>query len=301
MTKEEIKLFEKKDKERAESRRKGIGLNETYRVVRTDHFRVFTNFPKERQWDKWLQPHLLHMEALYRTYRKIFIGLVDDSEARMGLDSVFFKNRKDYKSFCALNGIFFSFKTAGIYSPILKASFFYRDRDRPMDKTVLLHELTHQLNRQVLHAAQPNWADEGLALYFEVGRLKKNGFLEIGNLHPLSFPRLRYAIRSKKRYIPAEKIFHASAVDDPIFKGYDVTNVYDHLWGWVYYFLHRSERTRRIFFEGLRREIDCFTERGPFEDPRKIFIELFSERGIAFAQLDRDFKRFFLSLSFTGK
>ncbi len=301
MSKEEIAEFEKFDSERGKRRRRELKLDDSYRIVRTDYFRVLTNLPAEKQWDKWLQPHLLHMEALYRTYRRIFVGLLDEKEAFEGLDVVFFKSPNDYETYRRKQGFFNTFRTAGFYTGGLRSSFFYRDPNAPMDKQVLLHELTHQLNNQVLHAAQMGWAEEGLAQYFEIGRLRKDGFLEVGKIHPEKFPELRIAILSKTDYIPAEKIFHAPGVDDPSLRQYKVSNIYAHMWGWVYYFLHSNERNRRMFFEGLRRESRCLTGKAPFKPPPVVYAKLFMDYGITFVQLDQNLKDFYRKMTFSGK
>jgi tetratricopeptide (TPR) repeat protein len=300
LTKEQIETFDTQDAMLAEQHRERLKLGKEYRAVRLDHFRVYTDLPAGAQWDKWLQPHFQSMEALFCRYAWVFLGMLDSQAGQGGLNVVFFKDEQTYQLYQSATGHRFSFRTAGFYDGALHASFFYRDRDQPMRKDVLLHELTHHLNHVALNAASISWINEGLAQYFECGRFEKNGMLTVGHLKVDAFGEIRTRGLKDGAFIPADKLFVAMAPDDQVLAGHTVQAVYAQMWGWVHFFMHCSERHRRAMFACLREDQKSFRG-GAWSDPAALYLKTLATQGMPLAKLEQEYKQYMGNVQFTGK
>ena len=301
LTKKEAEIFDKEDAAAAERSRGSLKLGKEFRIVRGDHFRVYTDLPAETQWDKWLDPHIQCMEALFRRYARVFVGLLDERIGRQALDVVFFKDEPAYQMYRRVNGANNAFITAGYYDGGLRASFFYRDGDRPMDKRVLLHEVTHHLNHLALNSASISWVNEGLAQYFEAGRIEKNGTLTVGFILADAFGEIRTRGLKKGYYIPPQTLFYAAAPDDRLLAGCDVNLVYAQMWAWTYFFLHCSERHRRALFECLRQDQRQHRTGTWSSDPASLYVKTLEARGMPLDVLEKDYRKFITAIDWSGK
>ncbi len=301
LTKKEAEIFDNEDVAEAERCREPLNLGKEYRVVRGDHFRVYTDLPAETQWNKWLDPHLQCMEALFSRYARVFVGLLDEKIGRQALNIVFFKDGPTYQQYRGVNGIDNAFRTAGFYDGGLRASFFYRDGDRPMDKTVLLHEVTHHLNHLALNSASISWVNEGLAQYFEAGRMEKNGTLTVGFILADAFGEIRTRGLKKGYYIPPQTLFYACAPDDRRLAGYNVHSVYAQMWGWTYFFLHCSERHRRALLECLREDQRQNRTGAWSADPASRYVKTLEARKMPLDALEKDYRKFMTGMDWSGK
>ena len=62
------------------------------------------------------------------------------------------------------------------------AVLFFGDQERGEVAAVLIHELTHLLNRRVFAAEPPPWPDEGMANDLAFSRIERSGQPRIGSL-----------------------------------------------------------------------------------------------------------------------
>ncbi len=264
-----------------------------FRKLRTSHFRVFTNMPEGGEWDAWLGPVLIVLESHYQKFSWIFVGETDRAAAEKGFTVVFFRDHAAYNDYLARKRIGFSFPTAGFYSHELESAFFFRDPNYGTLWPVLLHEVTHQLCREYLHAAtRVTWVSEGVAQYFQAARVEKDYTITVGCPLGKALLDLRggYCL-DEARYVPAEAIFRATAVDDPRLRC-SVRQAYAQMWAWVYFFLHQSTAHRQTFLACLREERDAIA-RSDWTDPHILYIETLAKHGFRLGpELDEAYKAF---------
>jgi hypothetical protein len=300
---EEIERWERRERELEAEAREKLNLGEReFRALRSDHFRLFTNMPAGRDWDRWLAPVLKVLDSLFVKYQTVFRSVIGRSEIGSALVVVFFRDGESYQQYLQANRIGMPFATAGFYNPARQASFFFRESGHGTVWPVLLHEITHQLNEQVLHAANwLPWINEGTAQYFEAGVVGPDFSVTIGRpLHEnLTYLRVERVLEGD-RYLPAEKIFNACAVADPSLGERPVRQIYAQMWGWAYFLLHNRESHRRILLECLKRERQN-RESNEIVDPRQVYQETFAARGMPLAELDQAYKEFLRSVPLTEK
>ncbi len=301
LTRKEAEIFDREDVAAAERCRAPLRLGNEYRALRSHHFRVYTDLPAEAQWNKWLDPQLQCMEALFNRYARVFVGLLDEKVGRQALNVVFFKDEAAYQMYRRINGIASSFRTAGYYDGGCRASFFYRDGERPMDKRVLLHEVTHHLNHLALNSASISWVNEGLAQYFEAGRMEKNGTLTVGFVDADAFGEIRSRGLKDGFFIPPATLFHALAPDDKRLARYDVRSVYAQMWAWTYFFLHCSERHRRALLECLREDQRQHRTGTWSSDPASLYVKTLEARHMPLDALEKDYRKFMTGIDWSGK
>ena len=302
-TEKQIKSFDVKDRKRENQFYERLNLDASFRIVRTEHFRIFTNMPKGREWDKWLAPVLRVIESYFEKYQWVFMGEVDLDDVDRGITVVFFKNEEDYREYLNRNNIAFSFQTAGFYSPDKKSCFFYRHPNHGSIWSTMLHELTHELNDQILHSASVSWINEGLAEYFASAIVNKDYTLTVGrpNHYRLSY------LRSQglgEQYIPAERLFKARSVDEAkLFPEQSIRHVYSFAWGWAYFLLHNELKHRRLLFDAIGKERE-FWQKKRWEQgktPQDVYKEVFEEYGFSIADIDGTFIDFIRNVTMTAR
>lgn len=299
-TEAESRKFDAEDARLEVERKQRIGLATEFRAVRTDWFRVYTNMPEGAEWDEWLAPVLRVLESHFDQYRWTFQGDISLRNARQGLDVVFFKSIDEYSSWVAQKKLGFTFQTAGYYDPELEASFFYRDSGYGGLWRVLIHELTHQFNHEVLGAAFASWINEGLAVYFETATVGKDYKLTTSWIHHEYLSVLKSRGTLDGNYVALEQLMAARGIDDTKATGnIPVRQAYAHAWGWAYFLLHGGGKLRAMFREGVRRE-QKYWEEGAWEgSPGDVWTKLFRERGYDLSDLDEAYRKFYRELPVT--
>ena len=295
----EIDKFENAEETREADARNRLGLDNKFRVVRSDHFRVLTNLPEGRQWDRWLAPVMKVMESQLAHYSEMFRGDVDLHAAREGLDVVFFHTDDDYRDYLRARRIQFSFTTAGFYSSSDRACFFYRNANYAKVWPILLHELTHELSDLLLGAGRVAWISEGLAQYYESAIVHKNHSLTVGRPHHrrLSALRLRAA---KNESLSVEQILRTRSVHHAVAHGEGrSSDVYATMWGVTYFLLHSSIENRTKLIDGLRFERLAWKESQGPTTARKIYVEILNGSDSDREKLELEYEQFIKKVRLT--
>jgi hypothetical protein len=248
------------------SRREGLGLSASFRVLRAGPFRLFTDV--ERQGRSALQQMLAAVQSHFRVYCE-FMQPLGLRLPREPLDVVLFRQRADYLRVAEAPTA-----SAGVYSYESGASYFYLG-ERGFDFGILLHEMTHQLNHKVLAFTSVNpWLEEGLAEVFAAGLLTRGGRrYELGRVES---GRL-VSFRRQQREGELRPLAHHCSQD-----GFELTNdYYAHSWALVHTLLQEGPVGRMIVFDLLQANRDA----EPVSDARQAAI--FSRYGRDLGWLER--------------
>ncbi len=298
LSRAEIVAFRENEQSHEKASRDRLNLGPEYRVLRTTHFRVFTNLPSTRAWNSWMARSLNVMESTRSEFSGVLEVEVSDERPEPTLDVVFFRNEDSYKIYLSENELGFSIKTAGFYGVRQRASFFYRTPSYAILRSALIHELTHQLCDETLIAACPPWVREGLAQYFEAALVDQHNGWIVGRPHHRRLSYLKLKGLKDGNYIPAEVLFKARTIDEPAAGRGDLSQVYAQAWGWVYYFLHSSVDNRLVFLDYLAKEKKPGGAKGT---NKGAYLNVLKSHGIALKSLDSRFKSFFARLPVSGK
>ena len=153
-----------------------------YLTASSANFEIASNAPEDQLRDlaeKLERWHYIWRQAFFsywgnpRSVQRWIAGSGSFSYSRKKYKIVFFANRAGYLTALASLGPIVQ-QSYGYYSNARNTSFFYFDADSSIEST-WRHELTHQLFRESIGAAQNLrtfeeqliWLDEGMATYFE--------------------------------------------------------------------------------------------------------------------------------------
>lgn len=301
-SREEVERYEREDRARTETRRKELDLDARFRVLRTDHFRIFARFPNTRPWNRYLADRVREMESLLAAYKALWEGLTDPADEDRGLTVVLFRNQREFVDYRKKHGWRVHALIWGCYRPERKASLFYKQPSLKDERGTLLHELVHQLNAELLHGCMPRWMNEGLARYFESAKLAPRGGLLWGRPRYESLIALRSALRGHPdRYIPLAKLMALREFGAAARSMAAERFIYDEAWAWVYFFLHTSEERRQLLLACIRKEQARYRELGQPGVNNDIYIDVFRERGITPQSLEGPFRSFVKSIPLKGR
>ena len=119
------------------------------------------------------------VEALHAAYTHFFADLSDVRRDHPKLQIVLYRDQAEFKAHNK------SSPWAEAYYLSPRAHAYYSDGDNPVHW--MIHEATHQLNREVTLLPKARWSDEGLAAYFGSSWIE-GGTLTPGRIDPASYP-----------------------------------------------------------------------------------------------------------------
>lgn len=206
------------------------------------------------------------VESLHAAYAEFFARKDIDSSGKKLL-LVLYRDRAEFK----LNNRSASWAEA-YYSP--PACHAYYDENAANPYHWMIHEATHQLNREISGFERRRWSDEGLAAYFATSQLR-DGKLLLGELdrdtYPLWWlPKMKLT-GDRREDIGSGRIialrYLLTDTGPPIVK--HVNLYYIEYWSLVHYLLHRNGGRDAPAFKALMAEgasVDNFEKRfGPVE------------------------------------
>jgi hypothetical protein len=120
------------------------------------------------------------VESLYKTYGEFFKEFIPKNSATKKLNLMLYRNRQEFSA----NNKSSSWAEAYYREPVCYA--YYSD-DQPNPHHWMIHEATHQLNKELAHFTIPKWVNEGLATYFGTSKIE-NGLLLPGNIDKNTYP-----------------------------------------------------------------------------------------------------------------
>jgi hypothetical protein len=118
-------------------------------------------------------------ETLHAAYTRFFAGAPGVQLTAQKLQLVLYKDQTEFKSHNR------SSPWAEAYYLTPRCHAYYTDGANPVHW--MIHEATHQLNREVAHFKKTKWIDEGLAAYFGTSRIADNT-LTPGRIDPDTYP-----------------------------------------------------------------------------------------------------------------
>ncbi len=119
-------------------------------------------------------------ESLYAAYTDFFKDMIDAKEHKGRLRMRLYKDRDEFKA----HNWSAPWAEAFYHNPYCYA---YYPESEANPYHWMIHEGTHQLNREVAHFKVPEWIDEGLATYFGSSKIR-NGRLQPGEIDVNTYP-----------------------------------------------------------------------------------------------------------------
>lgn len=208
------------------------------------------------------------VESLHAAYRDFFREQLPPKDHGRKLHLFLYRDREEFKR----NNRSRPWAEAYYRQPTCHA---YYATDAPNPTHWMIHEATHQMNREVAGFRKHAWMDEGLASYFGTS-LIKDGKLLPGSIDPDTYP-IRWlsqhylsgdlaADLREGRIIPLRALI--SGVGGPDING-NVNLYYLHYWSLTHFLFHHgdgrhAQRYRELIAEGA--SLENFERRiGPVE------------------------------------
>ncbi|RNF82071.1 DUF1570 domain-containing protein [Montanilutibacter psychrotolerans] len=213
-------------------------------IVETAHYTIASTATPERT-----ERVAKAAESLYDAYVAFFGDSLNARGNSPRLQLVLYRDRKQFKAHNRSSPW-----AEAYYLP--PASHAYFDDSRPNPYHWMVHEATHQLNREVANLSQAPWINEGVATYFNASRIQ-DGKLQPGivdtNTYPIWWLSTMKLSGNREediragRIIPLRKLIASGRVDI----GGNVNLHYIEFWSLTHFLLHHDNGR----FAGKYREL----------------------------------------------
>lgn len=145
------------------------------RHLSSEHYQIDSTATQEQT-----RQILVIAEMVYEAYDQRFSDLPDYDRAHAKLKMRLYQDRDEFKRHHPYSGW-----AEALYQAPYCYQYYSADEVNPYHW--MMHEATHQLNREVAALNLPRWLDEGIADYFGTS-LIKDGELQLGHIDTNTYP-----------------------------------------------------------------------------------------------------------------